>query len=286
MPIATAGRQAIAGKSISSLSITRPITQAGAGGGGDALLDAAIALSPVFLYDHKDITSFFSDSAMTTQAVVGGPIGAVRDKSGNNWHRRQTNNAKRPTLRQSGSLYYIEYNGTSHFLATDAIDLTGTNVLTLCWGAAKETGNNNALVLESSSNGATTNGTMRLSANGGSIENWEFAIRGTTAQGQFRKSLSGSSKNVVTMIGELIVAAALVDQLTVRVDGVAATVAGAGTTGGSNYGNHAWYFGARGGTANFFSGDDYGGALYAIKAAGADIAAIEAFTADRAGVTL
>lgn len=262
------------------------ITQAGAGGGGDALLDAAIALSPVFLYDHKDITSFFSDSAMTTQAVVGGPIGAVRDKSGNNRHRRQTDNAKRPTLRQSGSLYYIEYNGTSHFLVTDAIDLTGANVLTLCWGAAKETGNNNALVLESSSNAVTTNGTMRLSANGSSIENWECAIRGTVAQGQSRHALPGSSKNVVTMIGELIVSANLSDQLAVRVDGVAATVPGAATTGGSNYGNHAWYFGARSGSSLYFSGDDYGGALYAIKAAGADLAAIEAFVADRTGVTL
>lgn len=261
-------------------------TQAGAGGGGNALLDAAIALSPVFLYDHKDVTSFFSDSAMTTPAVVGGPIGAVRDKSGNNRHRRQTDNAKRPTLRQSGSLYYIDYNGTTNFLVTDPIDLTGTNVLTLCWGAAKETGNNNAVVLEASSNSITTNGAMRLSANGGSIENWECVIRGTVAQGQFRRALSGSSKNVVTMISELIVSSSLPDQLAIRVDGVAATVIGVGTTGGSNYGNHAWYSGARGGASNFFSGDDYGGALYAIKAAGAGLAAIEAFVADRTGVTL
>ncbi len=254
--------------------------------GGDAILDAALALSPVWLYDHKDITSFFSDSAMTTQAVVGGPVGAVADKSGNGWHRRQTDNAKRPTLRQSGDLYYIDYNGTSHFLVTDAIDLTATNVLTLCIGASKVTGNNNALVLESSVNATTTNGTIRLTANGGSIENWECAIRGTTAQGQFRRSLSGSSTNVVTMVCELVVSADLVDQLVLRVDGASSTVVGAGTTGGGNYGNHAFYFGARGGTANFFSGDDYGGALYAIKATGANLTAIEAFVADRTGVTL
>ena len=265
-------------------ALTRKATEPGSGG-GDALLDAALALSPVFLYDHKDITSFFSDSAMTTQAVVSGPVGAVRDKSGNNWHRRQTDNAKRPTLRQSGSLYYLDYDGTDDFLVTSAIDLTGTNVLTLCWGAAKVTGNNNALVLESSVN-AATNGTIRLTANGGSIENWEFAIRGTTAQGQFRHGVTGSTKNVVTEVGKLIVSANLVDQLVARVDGVSSTVTGAGTTGGVNYGNHAFYFGARGGTSNFFSGDDYGGALYAIEATGANLTAIEAFTADRTGVTL
>lgn len=281
------------------MSIARPLTKAiagpvataitspGVGGGGDALLDAAIALSPVFLYDHKDITSFFSDSAMTTQATVNGPVGAVRDSSGNGRHRRQTDNAKRPTLRQSGSLYYIEYNGTSHFLVTDAIDLTGTNVLSLCFGLRKITGNNNAVAVESSTAATTTNGTIRISANGGSIENWQAAIRGTTSQGQFTTStIAGSSTNVVSVIGELIVAANLVDQLGVRVDGVARTVVGAGTTGGVNYGNHAFYFGARAGTSLFFSGRDYGGALYAIEATGADLTAIEAFVADRTGVTL
>jgi hypothetical protein len=119
--------------------LSRAITSPGVGGGaaGDPLLDAALALNPVWLYDHKDITSFFSDAAMTTQAAVNGPVGAVRDSSGNGWHRKQTDNAKRPTLRQSGSLYYLDYDGTKHFLVTDAIDLTGTNALTLCCGVTK-----------------------------------------------------------------------------------------------------------------------------------------------------
>lgn len=275
-------------------SITRAITQSvtqsltsAPMGGGDAILDAALAQSPVWLYDHKDITSFFSDSAMTTQATVNGPVGAVRDSSGNGWHRKQTDNAKRPTLRQSGSLYYIEYNGTSQFLVTAAIDLTATNALTLCMGGRKITGNNNAGFVEQSANATATNGAMRIFANGGSIENWEYAIRGTVAQGQFRTgTIAGSSTNVVTAVGKLVVSANLVDQLVAHLDGTALTVTGGGTTGGSNYGNHAWYFGSRGGTLQFFSGRDYGGALYSAEKTGANLTAIKAFVADRTGVTL
>jgi len=50
--------------------------------------------------------------------------------------------------------------------------------------------------------------------------------------------------------------------------------------------NSAFYFGVRGGTGQLFSGDDYGGALYAIEATGADLTTIETFVADRTGVTL
>lgn len=257
---------------------------AGDGGGPDAFLTAALALSPVWLYDHKDITSFFSDAAMTTQAVVNGEVLAVADRSGNGYHRKQTTAGKGPTLRQAGSLYYLDYDGSNDFLVTPSIDLTAANALTLCMGAAKVTGNNNALLVENSVSGTTNNGTIRISTNGGSIENWEFAIRGTTAQGQSRISLAGSTKNVVTGIGELIVSGNLADQLTINVDGAPAAVSGAGTTGGVNYGNYPFYFGARGGIAQFFSGDEYGGALYVGKKTGADLAAIQSFVNNRTGI--
>lgn len=268
-------------RSILRDAITRSLTSPGVGGGGDALLDAAIALSPVFLYDHKDITSFFSDSAMTTQAVVGGPIGAVRDKSGNNRHRRQTDNAKRPTLRQSGSLYYIDYNGTSHFLVTDAIDLTGTNALTLCWGVTKSSDAGSGILVEVGAN---------ISANTG------IAMYAPTAAGTMLGFGSRGTATVLANYNNAAVAAPITGVMTgiakistskciLRLDGtqIATTTNKQGT---GNYANSAVYFGARGGGGTFFSGDEYGGALYAIEATGADLTAIEAFVADRTGVTL
>lgn len=259
------------------------ITQAGAGGGGggDALLDAAIALSPVFLYDHKDITSFFSDSAMTTQAVVGGPIGAVRDKSGNNWHRRQTDNAKRPTLRQSGSLYYIDYNGTTNFLVTDAIDLTGTDALTLCWGVTKSSDAATGIVVEV---GVSINSTagIALYAPTSVAPMLGLGSRGTAiVLANYNNALVAAPiTRVLTGVAKIST-----DKCILRANGtqIATTASDQGT---GNYANSAVYFGGRGGTSNFFSGDDYGGALYAIEATGANLTAIEAFTADRTGVTL
>ena len=261
--------------------VATAITSPGVGGGGDALLDAAIALSPVFLYDHKDITSFFSDSAMTTPAVVGGPIGAVRDKSGNNWHRRQTDNAKRPTLRQSGSLYYIDYNGTTNFLVTDSIDLTGTDALTLCWGVTKSSDAATGIVVEVGTNISSATG-IALYAPTSAGTTLGFGSRGTatTLANYNNASVAAPITRVLTGVAKIST-----DTCILRSNGVqiATAVSDQGT---GNYANSAVYFGARGGASNSFSGDDYGGALYAIKAAGANLTAIEAFDADRTGVAL
>ena len=261
-------------------ALTRKATEPGSGG-GDALLDAALALSPVFLYDHKDITSFFSDSAMTTQAVVNGPVGAVRDKSGNNRHRRQTDNAKRPTLRQSGSLYYLDYDGTDDFLVTSAIDLTGTNVLTLCWGVTKSSDAATGIAVEV---GVSINSTagIALYAPTSVAPTLGFGSRGTaTVLANYNNALVAAPiTRVLTGVAKIST-----DKCILRANGtqIATTASDQGT---GNYASSVVYFGARGGTSNFFSGDDYGGALYAIEATGANLTAIEAFTADRTGVTL
>lgn len=81
MPIATAGRQAIAGKSISSLSITRPITQAGAG--GQSLTDQVRAA--IFgngergdMWDVRDTASLFQTNLTSAPVTtVGQPIGRI-----------------------------------------------------------------------------------------------------------------------------------------------------------------------------------------------------------------
>lgn len=51
------------------------------------------------LYDNNDLTSFYLDAAMTTQATVNGLVGAQADKSGGNRHRTQTTTGSKPILR-------------------------------------------------------------------------------------------------------------------------------------------------------------------------------------------
>lgn len=50
----------------------------------------------------------YQDSAGTVPAVVDSPVGLVLDRSGNERHGIQTDNGLRPTLRQSGGLYYLD----------------------------------------------------------------------------------------------------------------------------------------------------------------------------------
>lgn len=51
------------------------------------------------LYDNNDLSTFYLDAAMTTQATVNGLVGAQRDKSGNGLHRTQTTTGSKPILR-------------------------------------------------------------------------------------------------------------------------------------------------------------------------------------------
>jgi lysophospholipase L1-like esterase len=69
-------------------------------------------------WDQSDLSTMYSDSGMTTQAVLNGPVLKIADKSGNGWHGTCT----ACTLRQTGGgLYYLETNGTSSEIASTFI---------------------------------------------------------------------------------------------------------------------------------------------------------------------
>jgi len=63
-------------------------------------------------YQPSDLSTLYSDIAGTTAAVVNGPVGKMLDKSGNGNHLTSPVDACRPILRQSGALYYLEFDGT------------------------------------------------------------------------------------------------------------------------------------------------------------------------------
>ena len=63
-------------------------------------------------YDPSDLSTMFTDTAGTTPAAVGDPVGRINDKSGNDNHATQETAAARPILRQTvGGLYYLEFDG-------------------------------------------------------------------------------------------------------------------------------------------------------------------------------
>lgn len=68
-------------------------------------------------YDPSDLSTLFQDSAGTVPGVVDSPVGKLNDKSGNGNHLTQATANARPTLRQSGPLYYLEFDGVDDHLA-------------------------------------------------------------------------------------------------------------------------------------------------------------------------
>lgn len=71
-------------------------------------------------YDPSDLSSMWQDSAGTTPAAVDSPVGKINDKSGNGNHLTQATAAARPILRQSGALFYLEFDGVDDGLASAA----------------------------------------------------------------------------------------------------------------------------------------------------------------------
>lgn len=91
------GRSRLGLQRLGDSKLTRAITEAGVGGFSPLSIFAAGEKG--YIYDNNDITSFFLDSAMTTQATVNGLVGAQRDSSPNGLHRTQATTASKRILR-------------------------------------------------------------------------------------------------------------------------------------------------------------------------------------------
>ena len=78
-------------------------------------------------YDPSKLSSMKQNSDGTVDAVVDSPVGYIEDQSGNGNTAIQATSDKRPTLRQAGSLYYLEFDGANDCLATSAIDFANIN---------------------------------------------------------------------------------------------------------------------------------------------------------------
>ena len=89
-----------------------------------------VASEQAVYLDLSDPTSIFSDIAGTTQAVIGGPIARISDKSGKGNHLVQAMANLQPYLRRSNAGYlYADFDGVSQYLrAMFAMSGTWTRV--------------------------------------------------------------------------------------------------------------------------------------------------------------
>lgn len=84
-----------------------------------------------FWYDPSDLSTVWEDDAGTTPASVNGVVGRIDDKSGNGNYATQSTAAAKPILRQSGSLYYLEFDNTDDVLVVNTYRPTPSS--TLCF---------------------------------------------------------------------------------------------------------------------------------------------------------
>lgn len=109
-------------------------------GGGFSPLQLFANGEPGAWFDPSDLSSMYQGRTGTTAAVVGSPVGQLLDKSGNSNHAIAPSDAARPILRQSGSLYYLEFDGVDDTLivSSGALVYGPAEV----WAAFRVTGGN------------------------------------------------------------------------------------------------------------------------------------------------
>jgi hypothetical protein len=203
-------------------------------------------------YDPYDLSTMFTDIAGTTNVTASGdPVGKMLDKSGNGHHIVASLDARRPIYTVSGAYKFLDFDGTDDCLfSSDAIDMTSTNDVSVCTAVTADV-NATSLILETSANYFTNNGSFAMIQNG---LRFDFANRGTAAS--VTTDAEGGAITIPatkTLIG----IATIGDYARMIMNGVE-TTAPSNATGTGNYGNHVLYIGARNNSSLRFNGKIYG----------------------------
>jgi hypothetical protein len=232
-------------------------------------------------FDPSDLKTMFSDSAMTTPAVVDGVVGAIMDKSGNGKHALQSGaDSLKPILRKTNGLYSLDFDGTDDFLVTAAIDMTATEALTAAIALRKESDAAAGIPLEP---GGNVTRTFSFRAPITAAANYSFLSLGSAGATATTGSVYAAPHSAV-LVGTGKIST---DHAVLRVNGVQAATS-ATDQGTGTYGNHAYYIGRRTGSANPFNGQVYGIIVRVDSSQLTDnqIGRLERYLARKAGVPL
>jgi hypothetical protein len=169
-------------------------------------------------------------------------------------------------------------------MATDDIDFTGTDKLSLFAGVRKVDATSR-IILELSNNVSGNAGSFYLASGTDSGFNaYSSLARGTYLANVLQiagfSSATNPSTDVVAVTHDIAG-----DLSTMRGNGVAKT-SGTGEKGLGNFGNYVLNIGSRGGTVARFNGNIYGLIIADNLASAAEITSIEKYLAGKTGVTL
>jgi hypothetical protein len=206
----------------------------------------------------------------------------VRELPGN--HATQDIASKRPTYTEGGGLAWLAFDGVDDSMVTGAIDLSGTDKVSLFAGVRK-LDVTRRIIAELSSKAGDHAGTFFL-VSGIDAEFTAYSSLGRGEASQVAGQLTGfydvtnPITNVVSVTHDISG-----DLSTMRVDGVAGT-SGTSDKGAGNFGNYPLFIGAREASSLCFNGNLYGLIVPGNLASADEIAATEAYLAAKTGVTL
>lgn len=234
---------------------------------------------------HPDYV--YQDAAATTPAGVGDPVGHLVDRSGNGNHATQSTASARPVLRQSGSLYYLEFDGVDDFLETALVDLTGTDKVDVFAGVYKPSDAAGVSAIVSNGDIGTVNQSFAMYApHNSTSRKWAWSVTGDGSQ-NFRAADTLAAPVAAVMSGLFNVNGANVPTRAVaRLNG--AEVSATDTIGSTaaNFRNDTIRLGVQKGTSDYLGGSIYSLIVRGAQSSAVEIASAEAYVAAKTGVSL
>lgn len=239
-------------------------------------------------YDPSDLSTMHQTgtrAAPGAAVAVGDPVGLILDKSGNEIDAVQATSAARPILRQSGSLYYLEFDGVDDGLRAAALDLSASTALGLA-AAFTVAGTTAQIVIEHSDNFNSNADAFIAYMDGAKI------VCGVQAGAAYDTITSDATYDGVKILPSFqsldITQAAATSKLPLRVNGAAetVTVTNDGLGARATFGNYPLSLGARAGTSTPANVDFYGLVLRGTPFSATELANAEEWMAAKAGITL
>jgi hypothetical protein len=217
----------------------------------------------------------WQDTARTTPGVVGQPVAswALNTASGV-IYATQATLGNRPLLQLDGARHYLAFDGSDDWLETAAIDLSGSDEITLMAAVRKEADAALAVVMELTATIVSNNGGALMSAPPGANPAYGFRARGSVAPTAItynNAAVAAPIKSVLTGLADISA-----DSQVLRVNGTQVAT-GATDMGAGNFANDVIYIGRRGGASNPFNGRIYGLMARGKLTVGVDLARAEAW---------
>ncbi len=231
-------------------------------------------------YDPSDMTTLFQDDAGTIPVTAADQVvGRILDKSGNNHHATQVTAASRPILRNSGVLWYLEFDGVDDFLVTGNVSFAATDKVSVFSGVRKLSDASVGIIVELDTV-ATNTGAFGLTAPS-SIAAPNRGV-GFRSQSAF---IGGDDRlaPLTTVITAMANRAA--PSIALRLDG-APFASSSAVQGAGNFANKPLYIGRRAGTTAPFTGYLYGLIIRGALTGDTGMLMTEKYLADQSGISI